>query len=383
MNKHTFKIVCACLAGFAYSANYTNHAPLAAILMKQFVFTKTMAGFLTTGIFTTHAIMQIPGGHLADKYGGKKTLIWALAIIVICNTGLAYSTSYQQLLMWKILVGFGTGIAFVSGSRYLTQVLPHDMLLKAQGFYGASILMGSGFVIFAVPRVAQAFGWSTSFITTALVALSVLILWLIAAPKPELHEHPHVSFGSLLSHGQLWLLGLIQMATFGLVLVIGSWVIEMLKVKMGLPPIQAGAIGSMVLLLGIFTRVLGGTLVVKLGYRWLLILSLLMIGTASAMLSINSSSLPLALSAIIIMGFGAGLPYAALFNRAVALFPGRGGAAMGLVNMLGVVMILAGAPLVGRIAEWTGDFSSSFLSMSVFAFIAMIASFWIKKELVK
>ena len=114
-----------------------------------------------------------------------------------------------------------------------------------------------------------------------------------------------------------------------------------------------------------------------------MILSLLMLGTGSAMLSLDSSSFTLALSAIVIMGFGAGLPYAALFNLAVALFPGRGGAAMGLVNMLGVVMILAGAPLVGRIAEWSGSFSAAFLSMSIFAVVAMIASFGIKNDLVK
>jgi len=380
MKKHSFQLLCACLAGFAYSANYTNHTPLASILMKQFLFSKTMAGFLTTGIFASHALMQIPGGHLADKYGGKNTLVVALSIIFIGNIGLAYSHSYNELLYWKIFVGFGTGVSFVSGSRYLTQVLPQEMLLKAQGYYGASILMGSGFVIFAIPRVAEHFGWSTSFLTTAFVAISVLLLWLVAVPKPALKPHPHVSLGSLLSHGQLWLLGMIQMSTFGLVLVIGSWVIEMLKVKIGLAPVQAGGIGSLVLLLGIFTRILGGTLVVKLGYRWLLILSLLMIGLGCVLLSLNSNSFPLAFSAIVIVGFGAGLPYAALFNRAVALFPGRGGAAMGLVNMLGVVMILAGAPLVGRIAEWTGSFSSAFLSMAIFSFIAMLASFGIKKQ---
>jgi len=72
MKQRQLQLLCACLAGFAFSVNYTNHAPLAASLMKQFDFTKAMAGFLTSGIFATHALMQIPGGHLADKLGGKK-----------------------------------------------------------------------------------------------------------------------------------------------------------------------------------------------------------------------------------------------------------------------------------------------------------------------
>ena len=379
MKKQTLQLICACLAGFAYSANYTNHAPLAAILMKQFDFTKIMAGFLTTGIFATHALMQIPGGHLADKYGGKKVLLVALTIVCLGNLGLAISTSYTMLLGFKIFVGFGTGCSFVSGARYLAQVMPTNMLAKAQGFYGASILLGSGFVIFAIPQLADIVSWQGSFVITASLALLVMFIFLLAAPKPELKAHPHVKLLSLIGHGQLWLLGLVQMASFGLVLVIGSWITLLLKNKIGMQPKEAGAVGSLVLLLGIFTRIYGATLVLKVGYRNLLVGSLMLIVAGCLMLAANSNSFPLALSAIVLLGIGAGLPYSALFNRALALFPGRGGAAMGLVNMLGIIMILGGAPLVGQVADWTGNFSSAFISLAVFAFIAMLAAFAIKK----
>jgi hypothetical protein len=48
-------------------------------------------------------------------------------------------------------------------------------------------------------------------------------------------------------------------------------------------------------------------------------------------------------------GAGSGLRIAVCgcFNRAAALVPGGAGAAMGLVNMVGIVMILVGAPAVG------------------------------------
>ena len=68
-------IVCGCIVAFAYSANYTNHAPLALPLMREFGFNQALAGFLTTGIFATHALMQIPGGHLVDRLGAKRVLL--------------------------------------------------------------------------------------------------------------------------------------------------------------------------------------------------------------------------------------------------------------------------------------------------------------------
>lgn len=379
MSKNNLQLLLACLAGFALSANYTNHAPLASILMKQFDFTKVMAGFLTTGIFTTHALMQIPGGHLADKYGGKKVLLFALSIVFLGNFGIAFSHSYNQLLFWKVFVGFGTGASFVSGARYIVQVMPHERLPKAQGFYGASILLGSGFVIFAIPQISEQLGWSGSFLCTATIALVVLLLWIFAAPAPELKEHPHTSLSSLLSHTQLWLLGFMQMASFGLVIVIGSWITELLKTKFGLDPKTAGAYGSILLLMGIFGRMYGGLLVMKIGYRMLLGICLL-VNILCCISFANSNEFYLVVVSLVLMGLCCGLPYAALFNRAVALFPGRGGAAMGLVNMLGIVMILAGAPIVGKLVDQTGSFTTSFISLAIFVAIAFFASFAIQKN---
>jgi MFS family permease len=81
----------------------------------------------------------------------------------------------------------------------------------------------------------------------------------------------------------------------------------------------------------------------------------------------------LAVIAVGLIGTGCGLPYAALFTRAGALVPGRAGAAMGLVNMLGIVMILVGAPVAGRLADWTGSFRSSFFALAIFSLVACAA----------
>ena len=36
-------IICGCIVAFAYSANYTNHAPLAPALMREFGFNQALA----------------------------------------------------------------------------------------------------------------------------------------------------------------------------------------------------------------------------------------------------------------------------------------------------------------------------------------------------
>ena len=74
----TAAVICGCIVAFAYSANYTNHAPLAPALMREFGFNNALAGLLTTGIFATHAGMQIPGGYLVDRLGSRRVLLCAL-----------------------------------------------------------------------------------------------------------------------------------------------------------------------------------------------------------------------------------------------------------------------------------------------------------------
>lgn len=379
----TMGFVCACAVAIAYSTNYTNHAPLVPMLIKQFGITKAMAGLLTTGIFLTHGLMQIPGGHLADTYGGRRVLLVALAVVCAGNFGLSFATSYNELLGWKIVTGFGTGTCFVAGARYMSQVVPASRLPMAQGYYGGAILLGSGFVIFAVPRLAETFGWSGAFVSTALLALSVLLLCLTAAPNAPVHPHAPGRLTDLLGHGQLWLMGLVQMASFGLVIVVGTWTTTLLKEQLGETPgnkLLISFMASLVLLIGILTRPLGGRLVGQWGVRRLLLTSLLMNAAGCFLLAVSGQSLLIALVGIGLLGVGCGLPYAALFNRAVALFPGRGGAAMGLVNMLGIVMILVGAPLVGELTDITGSFKSAFVGLGLFSLIIAAVSLKISTD---
>jgi len=139
-------------------------------------------------------------------------------------------------------------------------------------------------------------------------------------------------------------------------------------------------VGSLVLLLGIATRPLGGALRRHVPVRTLLLVSFLMNAAGCCMLGSGPHSLLLAVGAVLLLGTGCGLPYAALFTRAAVLFPGRAAAAMGLVNMLGIIMILAGAPLMGRLADWSGSLRPSFLALGVFSLAACAAVFLISQD---
>ena len=362
-------VLCGCIVAFAYSANYTNHAPLAPALMREFGFNNAKAGLLTTGIFATHAGMQIPGGYLVDRLGSKRVLLFALIWVALGNFGMALAGAYWQLLFCKIFTGMGTGVCFVGGARYVHEATAGPRLHVAQGFFGGSIQMGAGFVILAVPQLNRLAGWRTTFLVSAAMALTAAVIWLAAAPPVEFGARPPGRFHEMLLAPQLWFLGLMQMATFGISVVVGSWVSIVLTTVMKVPATRAGLIGSLVLLLGIVSRPLGGFLRRHVGIRPLFIGSLLMIALGCLSFVPSRISLASALIGVVLIGMGIGLPYAAMFSRAGALFPGRAAAAMGLVNMLGIIMILGGSPLVGHLKDLTGSFKTSFAVLAGFSLL--------------
>src|SRR5579862_2506405 len=213
-----------CAVGFAFSANYTNHAPMVPALVAEFKFNLAAAGLLTTGIFLTHGGVQIPGGYVVDKIGPKRVLSVALAIVCAGNIALALAGGYSQLLFWKIFVGIGTGVCFVAGARYVANMFAGPRLHLVQGLYGGSVLLGSGFVIYAIPLLSAAFGWRGAFLSTAAVAAGAALIWTFATPDAPVRPQQPAPLIVMLRNPQLWLLGLVQMASFGLVIVIGVWI---------------------------------------------------------------------------------------------------------------------------------------------------------------
>jgi nitrate/nitrite transporter NarK len=219
----------------------------------------------------------------------------------------------------------------------------------------------------------DAFGWRGACLACALVAAAAWAWWTTAAPHQGHIVRAAPGLGDVAAQGELWLLGLMQMASFGLMIVVGTWITVLLKTALQMPLKTAGVMGSMVVLLGIVSRPAGGWLAERVPVRTLVRGSLLL-NAAACFLLASGRSAGLTWIAIVALGAGCGLPYAAVFNRAAALVPAGAGAAMGLVNMVGIVMILVGAPAVGYLADWTGQFQTSFWVLGGFALSAAAAA---------
>ena len=355
-------LVYVALLGVVFSANYTNHGPLISTLVREWGISLSVAGFLTTAIFITHGILQIPGGALADRFGAKNVGTIGLAIITVCNIGAGFADSVTYLLVCKFLCGIGTGCAFIGGLKYVPTFFHGKEIQGAQGVYGGSILLGSGFVIYGIPQILHAVGWRAVFFTTGGMAGVLLLVWLFLAPATPSHQKSiKIHWNDILGSRNIWLLAFAQLASFGTVISAGVWVNTLLTKSLAIAPKTAGMIGSTILLLGIVMRPLGGMILGRriLTPKNLIILSCIGLAVGYWMVG-QSMSLPMAVASIIIVGIMSGLPFAAIFNYARETCPTNPGVAMGFVNTWGAVAVMAFPPIIGRLVDLSGTFVSGF-----------------------
>jgi nitrate/nitrite transporter NarK len=360
--------------GFVFSANYTNHGPLVPTLVKDLNITLALAGFLTTAIFLSHGALQIPGGALADKLGAKKVAFWALIIITAGNILIGFSNSYTAILVLKFIIGIGTGMAFIAGARYVPTFFAGKEIQRAQGVYGGSILLGSGFVIYGIPQLLAAVGWHNVFMVTGAMAGLLAVLWFWFAPDTPSHATtPKINWSNVLANPNIWLLSMAQMGSFGAIIAAGVWVNTLLIKSIHLAPKTAGMIGSTVLLLGIISRPLGGLILGKklMGTKPLLVLSCGGLALGFVWIGL-STTLTMAFLGIIFTGIMAGLPFAGIFNGARDNCPATPGVAMGFVNTWGAAGVMIMPPIIGRLVDLSGTFVSGFYVLAASALLGCL-----------
>jgi len=172
---------------------------------------------------------------------------------------------------------------------------------------------------------------------------------------------------------RLWPLAAVQIATFGLSVVAGNWVVTLLEHE-GHGRSISGVVGGLVLFAGVVTRPAGGLLVRRDRYRaWRLVAVSLVVGSVGALVLAAAPPLWVAALAALAVGLAAGFPFAAVFDMTLRVRPDAPAAAVGLVNGAAVLVILVCTPLAGLTFSLPGDGRLAFLAIGLAWATALLA----------
>src|SRR2546430_1238195 len=219
---------------------------------------------------------------------------------------------------------------------------------------GAGSPLGSAAALLALPALASAYGWRAAFaVSSAFIALA-LVLWLAAPAVPAVPRTG--TMRDALRCANCWLAALQHAAGIGVALASATWITVYLLREFALPLALSGLLGSSLLVLAVFARPFGGVLVTRgfLGTKAVMRLGDIAIVAGVGLLAIPGRPLPLALGGALLVGVGAGLPYAGVFTTADASLPAAPGAAQGLAAVGGTAGGVVGAPGVGDPVQTSG-----------------------------
>ncbi|HEY3922237.1 MAG TPA: MFS transporter [Gaiellaceae bacterium] len=322
--------------------NVANTGAVATGIAHAYGVSLAVVGLFTTGLFVTHAALQVPAGRLCDRFGAR---VVGVAGLLTTALGSALALAWRDAgfaIGMRALAGVGTGLSFVAGSDYVRSKIGTTV---AQGVFGAASMGAGGVALAVIPQFGS---WRAPFLSAAVVGLAGAAM-LATAPR-EPRRPARATVLPRLADPRLRRLAAMHSASFGLSVVIGNWVVTLLERDGHDSRTVAGVAGALVLLLGIVTRPLGGT---DFG-RKLLRASFLAGGAATAVLAV-AHPLPLAFAAAAAVGLSAGIPFAIAFTSAQRAMPEAPAAAVGFVNMAGALTILVCTPLLGLTFSLPGD----------------------------
>ena len=354
--------------GFAVGWNVTELGAVATQLAHAYGVGLATIGLLTTAQFLVHMAMQIPGGRAADRFGAWTTALLGLAFVAAGNAVSLIGPYLELAFLGRIVVGFGTGLAFVAGSDYIRTRGGTPFL---QGVYGSASVLAPGLAIAVVPVLETRFGFRAPYLTGVVVAGAMAVVVAIAPSSRAARRH----IGERLDRGlfrdrYLLRLAAIHAASFGFSVIVGDWVVTLLE-HHGHSKGFASVAGSLTLLLAFFSRIGGGALLRRNdASRWVAV-SLALGGAGAVGLALPLSPALLVVAAAVI-GIASGVPFPMAFAGAALERPDAPGAAVGFVNMWAAFVIVVGTPLVGLTFSLPGDGRTGFVVLGILAGLAAL-----------
>ncbi len=368
------------LVAVAFGLTYADYAPLIPLVKAEFRLDDLGAGLLSSALFTAYLLATIATAGIAGRLPPKRFVAAGLALSALGTAAVAWSPLYPLALAGKALQGVGSALSFVSATRYVAGLYGVRRSHFALGLYGGGFPLGSALSLIVMPTLATALGgWRPAFWIEAMLIAAAFLLWLLAPPVSG--SGAPGGMRDAMRCGNCWWTFAQHAAGFGLALSSGTWITVYLLREFSLPLALSGILGSLLLVIAVFARPVGGLLIARehVGTRVVMRSGTAAIVAGVALLATPGRPLALALLGALLVGLGVGLPYAAVFNTAAASLPRSPGAAQGLAAIGGTTGAMVGAPTMGYAVQSYG-FWAAWLFVGAVAAIALAGTFLMSGE---
>lgn len=184
-----FQVVLLCFVSFVICNCDRINISVAILPMAQYYgWSQTTVGIIQSAFFWGYVLTQIPGGYLADLYGGKQVLAagvitWSAMTLL---TPLAASSNIGLLLLVRASLGFGEGVAMPAMNNIIAKWVPERERSRSLSLTYSGMYLGSVIGLWLCPTFIVQFGWQSVFYIFGGIGFFWWIAWqFLTTSTPE------------------------------------------------------------------------------------------------------------------------------------------------------------------------------------------------------
>ena len=145
-------------------------------------FSQTQYGLLASVAFTSlFAVASLGAGVASDRYNRKVLTIASAAAWSVATLGTALSTSYEQVVLWRIAMGLACAFSTPTAYTLLQEGVPKDRGALASSIYGTGVALGGALASLSLLLDSE-LGWKNALIAIAVFGFGALGLNTLLLP---------------------------------------------------------------------------------------------------------------------------------------------------------------------------------------------------------
>lgn len=349
-------------------------APLAKRFQDDLGLSNTSTLLLTATPVVLGALLRIPFGALADRYGGRRVFTLVLLGAALPTVLFGFVDSYAGL----IAVGFCLGVAgasFAVGVPFVAGWFPSERQGFAIGVYGMGNI-GTAVAAFSAPAIVTHLGRPTLGVAAGLVLVGFAALFYRLAEDPA-RGGPAPRYADVLRSGwRLFRLALLYFVTFGGFVAMAIFLPKLLQDWFDLSLTDAGLRAAGFTVVATVGRPVGGWLADRVGASLVLVVAFVGIAVDAGVLAAVSGDPAIepvtvaCLTAAAFFGTGSG----AVFKLVPHEFPDSTGAATGIVGAAGGLGGFFPPIVMGLVKDHSGTYTLGFLGLLAFCIACAVVT---------
>jgi ACS family glucarate transporter-like MFS transporter len=391
----------------AIAINYIDRTVLSAAaphLIRDLGIPIDLMGFIMSAFFWSYALLQIPAGWFADRFGHKLGLGLSVAWWSVATSATGLATGFLSLFSLRVALGIGEAGAYPSNAGITSKWFPDRERATVAGLFDSASKFGGAVAMPLIVWLIALFEWRLTFLLIGLVGVVwSLVWWRFYAETPEQHRRVNAAEVAYIRDGQRTKHGtdhVIPMKWYELLryrtivaMCLGfftinyisyffiTWLPTYLIKQAGMGMLQMGFIAALPLLCGLVAEIFGGWLsdrIVASGrFSMTVVRKLFLIGGLTLALCIGLAPMTssIAVAVVLLCVAKAGTTIAA---SQVWAMPGdvapknMAGVIAGLQNMVSNFGGVIGPIVTGFIVAKTGSFTAALLFSAFIGFLGIL-----------